>query len=162
MTAWAPTVTAALARRGDVDVTVCGRSYGSDAMFRSLHRQQLAVRQVDAEAAAASMERVDVVLLEAAALSPSVAVSPLGSAVMAAVARSMDVPVWLIAARGRRLPEPYLEVMGRSIDGTDDPDHDRLDPQGAAAVIGPDGRSAPDAASLAAECPLATELVREV
>jgi len=159
VTSWAPTVAAALRRRGDVEVTVCGRSYGSSAMVRSLRRDDLSVRQVDIEAAAVSMERVDVVLLEAGALSWSSAVAALGSAVLAAVARAFDVPVWLVAGRGRRLPEPYLEVMGRSIEATDEPDHDRLDPRQVAAIIGPAGRSAPDSVSLAAECPLATELV---
>lgn len=159
VTSWAPTVASALRRRGDTEVTVCGRSYGSGAMAHSLRRDGVTVRHVDVEAAAVSMARVDVVLLEVGAVSPLVAVAPLGSAVVAAVARSMGVPVWLIAGRGRRLPEPYLQVMARWIDETDEPDHDRFDPRGVAAVIGPDGRSAPAAVSLAAECPLATELV---
>ena len=72
---------------------------------------------VPAEAAGAAIAAADIVLVEADAVGSQQALAPIGSTVAAAVAYTAGVPVWLVAGRGRRLPDPMVAAMVERLPG---------------------------------------------
>ena len=104
-----------------------------------------------ARAAAAS----DLVIVEGIAVCPSRILAPIGSHVLAAVARSLGVPVWCTLGIGRRLPVEYVdEIADRVFAGADpwDLDLDDVPVQLVTHVATVDGVTADVAAGLRAEC----------
>jgi hypothetical protein len=159
------TVSAGLARRGDVRVLAVESRHEASAFVRRLERADVAYEPVQAEAIARAVGAADVVLLEAVAVSPERVVAPVGSAAAAAVAWSLDVPVWLVAGVGRRLPDPYASVIADRLSAGDEPwelDHDVFATGLVTHVLGADGLVdlAGEPARLTVDCPLAPELLR--
>jgi hypothetical protein len=154
-----------LARRGDVRVLAVESRHEASAFVRRLERADVAYEPVQPEAIARAVGAADVVLLEAVAASPERVVAPVGSAAAAAVAWSLDVPVWLVAGVGRRLPDPYVSVIADRLSAGAEPwelDHDVFATGLVTHVVGADGLTdlAGEPGRLPVDCPLAPELLR--
>ena len=105
----------------------------------------------------------DLVLIEAVAAGPDGALCAIGSHPAAAVAYCSEKPVWLVASRGRRLPSAMWSAMTTRLDEAGDGwDHDvEVVPLAmVTGVFGPEGLGGADTFSMAAECPVAHELLR--
>ena len=103
------------------------------------------------------------VMIEADAAGPDGALCAIGSLSAAAVAYCSEVPVWLVAGRGRRLPPGMWLAMCDRLVGAG-PAWERaveVVPVGVlTGVFGPHGFDAPGAVALAQECPMTHELLR--
>ena len=102
-------------------------------------------------------------MVEAVAAGRNRVIAPVGSHVVAAVARSVGTPVWLVAGAGTRLPTEYVDAIGRLVidDATSwDLDVDDLPLELVTHVAGADGLSADVTAALRPDCPFAPELLR--
>jgi hypothetical protein len=110
----------------------------------------------------------DLVVIEALAVGPDAALCAIGSHAAAAVAYCGEIPVWLVAGRGRRLPEPLWKAMLERLDGAASSAGDdawELEVEAVplamvTAVVDDTGLRDPDAAAFAPECPVAHELLR--
>jgi len=158
-TGWSSTLIEAV--RGDVAVVVAGSGRDTSSMVRALRRRDVDVEQIAMEEAAVVMaDGVDAVIVDAHLVTVSRVTAPVGSTVLASVAAVVDVPLWLVASRGTRLPESYratidamlAEASTRSL-------FDSFDVATAALIVGPDGASACPPAALAPECAAMSELV---
>jgi len=160
---WPDLAGEALIRRGDLIPLVVDSNDAGSSLVRRLQRTDVEAEDVPAAGVAAAVMAADLVLIEALATGPDAALCALGSHAAAAVAYCNQVPVWLIAGRGRRLPEPMWKTMLERLDTSDDGWHHDVEavPLGlTTCVMGPDGLSDPNPASMAAECPMAHELLR--
>jgi len=105
----------------------------------------------------------DVVLLEAVALGPDGFVAVTGSLTAAAVARHLDVPVWVVAGVGRRLPERMWAAVRSRVEGAPvEPwlqDEEVVPLSLVDQVWGPEGCRPPADAMAGTDCPVAPELV---
>lgn len=155
-----------LIRRGDVRVIAFDAGHAASGFVRRLDRHDVDVEPVDAGAAGVVARAVDVVLVEALAADPDRVIAPLGSSTLAAAATAWGTPVWLVAGLGRRLPTPMIEAMVRRVDDlTADADPWDLDIEVlpttlVSDVVGPTGLLPRRPSALAAECPMAPELLR--
>ncbi len=161
----------ALARRGDVRTLVIDAGDVASALLRRLDRADVDSVVVDSGAAGAAVRACDVVLIEALAVDGERAVVPIGSSTLAATARAWNVPIWLVAGVGRRLPSGYLDHMVERYEAATDPDVEHgvapwdMDVEIIAStmctdVIGPYGLVPPGPPAFVAECPMAPELLR--
>ena len=94
---------------------------------------------------------------------PTRILAPIGSHVVAAVARSLGVPVWCTLGIGRRLPVEYVdEIADRVLAGTDpwDLDLDDLPVQLVTHVATVDGVTDDVRYGLRSECAFVPELLR--
>lgn len=150
---------AGLMLRGDARVLCADSRFEASGFMQRLERYDVECEPVPAESIARAAAAADVVLLEALAAAPSRALAPIGSHVLAAVARSVDTPVWLVAGVGRRLPVEYVDAIGeRVVDAGWDGDVDDLPLHLVTHVVTEDGLDA--VASLRPACPFAPELLR--
>jgi hypothetical protein len=148
-----------LSRRGDLCVFVVDAGHRASAFAQRLERADVACEVVPMERTAINVPGADLVLLEAEAVGTDWAVAPIGSAVVGAVAHAAGVPVWLVAGRGRRLPEPMIDAMISRLGAWED--HEPLALGLVTDVVGPDGRVARSPAAVAAECSMVAELLRQ-
>ena len=151
-------------RRGDATVLVIDTNDEGSSLVRRLQRVDVQAEAVPAAGVAAAVAASDLVLVEAVAAGPDGVLCSLGSHAAAAVAYCSEVPLWLVAGRGRRLPEPMWRAMVERLEATI---HDgwnqavEVVPLAlATAVLGPDGLVDADASALVAECAMAHELLR--
>ena len=82
---------------------------------------------------------------------------------VAAVARSVGTPVWLVTGVGARLPAEYVDAIGELVVDaapTWNLDVDDLPLELVTHVAGADGLSDDVAAALRPDCPFAPELLR--
>ena len=106
-----PTVAAGLGRRGDLTVLVTdSRHYGS-ATIQYLERRDVACEAVQPEAIAAAMSEVDLVVIEADAVSDARAITRIGGRALAIVAQACGVPVWLVAPTGTGLADQVVSAI---------------------------------------------------
>ncbi|CAB4872665.1 unannotated protein [freshwater metagenome] len=160
---WPDLVGEALVRRGDATVLVIDTNDEGSSLVRRLQRSDVQAEAVPAAGVAAGVAASDLVIIEAVAAGPDGALCALGSHAAAAVAYCSEVPVWLVAGRGRRLPEPMWRVMCERLAAADDgwSQPVELVPLAlATGVLGADGLLVAAAGALAAECPMAHELLR--
>jgi hypothetical protein len=163
---WPDLAAEAIIRRGDLRTLVV-ESDESSSFVRRLAHSDVDTELVPAAGAAAAADACDLVVVEALATSSSTLLATTGSRALAAAAYCAGVPVWAVIGRGRRLPDPmFTALVGRSID-PDAPWHSTVEtvPFDLCTVaVLPDGREdvLPGSAGrlLAAECPLASELLR--
>lgn len=159
---WPETAAAALVRRGDVEVLAVDVVGEAAGLVRRLHQAGVDAEDVPASALGAAVSAADVVLLEAVALGPDAFVAVSGSLAAAAVGRHAGVPVWLVAGVGRRLPERMWAALSQRLTGgADEPwelDEEIVPLAVVDQVWGPGGPSAPGAALLGTDCPVAPEL----
>ena len=151
-----PAMTArALRRRAGVSVVAGLTGEDGGRMVRAMDRAGVDVEPVLPEAMLDAMRRVDLVLLEADACSTVTVVAPMGTGLAAVAAAAIGVPVWLVAGRGRRLPVPFVEAIGRRLDA----EHEEFPTSYLVKVAGPEGVVPMSSDALQAECPAIPELL---
>jgi hypothetical protein len=153
---WPEQAAEAVRRRGDITALILDAAGDGDELAERLARQGSEAVAVHDAGVAAAVADADLVLLEATALGPDGFVGPLGSGGAAASAWVAQVPVWLVAGRGRALPARMWQSLIERIDA------DGLDPwerpfevvrrELVAQVV---GIADPD-------CPVAPELLRPI
>lgn len=166
---WPDLIGDAVLRRGDLRLLVIdtddrGGPGDGAAFVRRLQRSDVEAGTIGPAGLAAAVLAADVVLVEASAVGPTDAVATPLSRAVAAVAYCSEVPSWLVAGRGRRLPEPMISTMLERIADERGPFRPEAEavPVGLfTTIVGPEGALDPaDARSLAAECPMTYELLR--
>lgn len=160
---WPEVAGAALMRRGNVDVLCADSRHEASAFMQRLERFDVPCEPIPPESLARAALRADVAVVEAVAAGRNRVIAPVGSHVVAAVARSVGTPVWLVAGAGTRLPPEYVDAIGRLVidDAASwDLDVDDLPLELITHVAGADGLSADVTAALRPDCPFAPELLR--
>jgi translation initiation factor 2B subunit (eIF-2B alpha/beta/delta family) len=160
---WPEVGGAALARRGDVTVWCADSRHQASSFMQRLERCDVECEAIPAESLARAAAAADLVLIDAVAAAPHRILAPVGSHVLAAVAGSVDTPVWLVAGVGRRLPVAYVDAIAeRVLAGVDawDLDIDDLPVGLVTHVVSVDGLTDDPAGGLRPECPFAPELLR--
>ncbi len=160
---WPDVAGAALMRRGDVTVLCADSRHEASSFMQRLERYDVECEPIPAESLARAASIADVVLVEAVAAAPSRVLAPVGSHVIAAVARSVDVPVWLVAGIGRRLPIEYVDAIAERVvreSAVWDLDVDDLPVGLATHVAGAEGLSDDVDSALRPDVPCAPELLR--
>lgn len=162
---WPDIIVDALPRRGDVFALVVDVEGQGAAVVRRLDRADVEAEDIDAAHLAGAVAEADVVLIEAAAAGPAAVLTDVGSLALAATAKALGRPVWLVAGVGRRLPEPYWQAIAER---TADPDSPAwLSPFDVVSmglvdrVVNPQGLQLPGELG-EPDAPLATELLREL
>ena len=160
---WPDLVGEALIRRGDITALVIDSNDEGNSLVRRLQRVDVDAEEIHASGTAAAVEAADLVIVEAVATGPDGALCALGSHAAAAVGYCSEIPVWLVAGRGRRLPEQmWATILARlddSEEGWERP-FERVPLAMISGIVGPDGLSDVTAAALNPECPMAPELLR--
>jgi hypothetical protein len=153
----------ALIRRGDLNALVIDSRDMGNSLVRRLQRMDVEAEDIPAIGTAAAVAESDLVIVEALACGPDAALCAIGSHAAAAVAYCNEIPVWLVAGRGRRLPEPMWKVLlERSTDADEgwELDVERVPLAMITAIAGESGLADVAPAALAPECPFAAELLR--
>ena len=160
---WPDLIGDALRRRGDVEVLVVDARGEGSSFARRLQSVEVDAIDVEESGLGAAAARSSVVVLETSALGPSGFYAVPGSLAAAAVARTFDIPVWVVAGEGRVLPKRLWDAMIAHL-----PD---VDAWGAAdehvpielvdAVVRPSGVLDVAEALAAPDCPPAPELQGE-
>lgn len=102
---WPDRLGSALARRGDVQVRVIDVDGDGPGFVRALERLDVEAVDVPVGGLAPAVAASDLVVLEASAIGPRDALVAPGSWAAASVARTSEVPVWLVGGRGRVVPK---------------------------------------------------------
>lgn len=162
---WPPVGGEALMRRGDATVLCADSRFEASAFLQRLERRDVACEPVPAEAVARAAAVSDVVLIDATAACATRVLAPVGSHVLAAVARSVGTPVWLAVGVGRRLPVDYVDAIaertiGRVAAAGWDVDLDDVPVDLLTHVASADGVAGQVAAALAGGGPFVPELLR--
>lgn len=160
---WPEVAGAAIMRRGDLTVLCADSRHEASGFMQRLERFEIDCEPVPSESLARAAAAADVAIVEATAASTRRVIAPIGSHVVAAVARSVDTPVWLVAGAGTRLPIEYVDAIAeRMIDVQTswDLDVDDLPLELVTHVASSAGVSPDVAAELRSDCPFAPELLR--
>jgi hypothetical protein len=144
-----------LHRHGNVVVLAVSAGDVGSGMVRRMDRADVPVEAVAPEAMLAALRRADLLLVEADACSVDSVVATVGSGLAAVAAAAVDVPVWLVAGLGRRLPASYVDAIGRLAG----PESETFSTEYVSKVVGPQGVAPASRDAFAAECPLIPELV---
>lgn len=160
---WPEQTAEALLRRGDVAVLAVDTAGEASGLVHRLQQAGLDADDVPAAGLGSAVEVADVVVLEAVALGQDGFVGVTGSLAAAAVARQLEVPVWLTAGVGRRLPPLMWEAVRSRLEAsTVEPwfrDEEVVALSLVDRVCGPDGSRVPSDAMAGTDCPVAPELV---
>ncbi len=162
---WPDLAGEALVRRGDPYVLSIDAHGEGTSYVRRLQRADVEAEVVPVAGLAAAVINSDLVLIEAVAIGPDGALCVAGSRAAAAVAYCAEIPVWLVAGIGRRLPEPlWDQLVSRAGDGCSPWEaDDEVVPLGLVShVVGPDGLSEGTAGLTTVDCPMAPELLRAI
>ncbi len=161
---WPDLIGDAVMRRGDIRVLAVDADDEGSAFVRRLQRADIDAEVVPAAGIAAAAVAADVVLIEAMATGSDEILASPGSRALASVAYCSEAPTWLVAGRGRRLPEPLFTTMSTRIADVRVPWDADAEPMPLAlfgSVIGPNGMSeATLAGVLDPECGMAHELTK--
>lgn len=160
---WPDQIGEALRRRGDVEVLVIDARGEGSSFARRLQAVDVDAIDVEESGLGAAAARSNLVVLEASAMGETGFYAVPGSLAAAAVARTFDIPVWVVAGVGRVLPTRLWNAMIAHL-----PD---VDAWGAAdehvpielidAVVRPSGLVEVADALAAPDCPPAPELQGE-
>ncbi len=162
---WPDLIVDALPRRGDVFVLVIDVEGQGSSVVRRLERADVHAEEIDAAHLGGAVADADVALVEAAAAGPAAALTDVGNLALAATAKAVGTPAWLVAGVGRRLPEPYWQAI---VERTAEPDLPPwLSPFEVVAMglidrVVTDGGVALPAELAASDVPVASELLREL
>ena len=154
---------AALMRRGDIRALCADSRHEASSFLQRLERFEVECDPIPGEAIASAAAIADVVLVEGLAAAPTRILAPIGSHVVAAVARSVGTPVWLAAGVGRRLPTQYVDAIAERVLGDSavwDLEVDDLPVELVTHVGSVDGVVDDVSAALRPDCPFAPELLR--
>jgi hypothetical protein len=161
---WPDLAGEAIVRRGDVCVLAVDCSDGG-GFARRLQRSDVGAEIVSPAGIGSAAAAADLVLVEASAVGPDGVLAPTGSRAAAAAAYCAEVPVWLVAGTGRRLPGPMWQHMLDQLAGAGEPWDldDEYVPMGLIShVTGPQGFMSAPGDTATPECPIAHELLRTV
>lgn len=154
---WPETAGEGLLRRGDVTVLCPDGWPGSPRFLSRLERMGIEAVSVPSETLARAVAGADLVVVDAVAACPTRVLAPVGSSVVAAVAGSVGVPVWVVAGVGRRLPSVFVDaIAARDTDEV----LDELPVGLIDVVVGAEGATADLAVGLAPTCDAVPELLR--
>ncbi len=160
---WPDLTGEALVRRGDPFVLAVDTHSEGSSYVRRLQRAEVAAEVVPLSGLGAAVAASDLVLIEAAAVGPDGALCVASSRAAAAVAYCAEIPVWLVAGVGRRLPEGLWEALLARL-GVDRPAwelDDEVVPLALCShVVGRSGVVEAPGDLLSPECPMAFELLR--
>lgn len=118
---WPEIAGEALMRRPDVTVLCADADHEASSFMQRLERCDVPCEPIPGEWLAHATEAADLVMIDALAAGGDRAIVPVGSRVLATVARSTGTPVWLVAGIGRRLPGEYVdEIVRRTLGAPDD------------------------------------------
>ena len=161
---WPEQVADALPRRGDVEVLVIDALGEGTGLVRRLVASDVDAVEVPEVGIGAAAAASDVVVVEAVAMGGGAVVATVGSYAAAAVGRHAGAAVWVVAGRGRALPEPLWRSLASRLvrDEPWEADVEIVPLDLVDAVIGPSGRVAPAEVARRADCPVAPELLKEV
>lgn len=159
---WPELVGGALVRRGDLEVLVVDTLSEGSGLVQRLMRADSDAVDVPLSGLGAAASDCDLVLLEASAVGPDGFVGVAGSRAAAAVARSADVPVWVVAGVGRLLPARMWEALARQLDHGDpwDCDDEVVPLDLVDRLSGPCGPEPVADALRRTDCPVVPELLR--
>ena len=161
---WPDLVAEAIVRRGDVCVLAVDAS-GGVGFARRLQRSNVEAEIVPAAGIGSAAAAADLVVVEASAVGADGVLAPTGSRAAASSAYCAEVPVWLVAGVGRRLPAPMWQHMLDLLADAGDPWEleDEVVPLGLVShVAGPAGLTCAPGDTATPECPVAYELLRPV
>ncbi len=108
---WPDVIVEALPRRGDVRVLVVDVEGQASPVVRRLDRAEVEAEEVDPARIGGAIEAADIVIIEGAAVGPAASLGDAGCLPLAATARALATPTWLVAGVGRQLPEPYWQAI---------------------------------------------------
>lgn len=160
---WPDVITEALVRRGDIAVLAVDVHGEGSGLVNRLLRSDVEAECIPLSGLGAAVAASDLVLLEASVAGLDGALSVTGSRAAAAVAYCAEIPVWMVAGLGRRLPGPmWSAVLGRlEAAGSPWDLDDEFVPAGMIShVVGPSGFTVGAGDLGRAECPVAPELLR--
>jgi len=163
---WPDTIVEALARRGDCSALIVDVDGMGPSVVRRLDRVDVEAEDVDGARIGGLVSDVDIVLIEVAAAGPAAGLVDVGNIGLAATAKALGRPVWLVVPMGCYLPEAYWQaIVERAVDG------DRPPWLAATEVIGfglvdqvlrgDELFEVDRLASTPPDCPVATELLVE-
>jgi hypothetical protein len=161
---WPDRLGAPLSRRGDLAVRVIDVDGDGPGFVRMLERLDVEADDVPAGGMGAAVAGADVLVLDARAIGPRTALVGSGGWAAAAVARTAEVPIWLVAGRGRSLPQGLWGALEARLGGAATPpwalDHDQVPLELIDQVVGPKGRLPAAQALATVDVPDAAELRR--
>lgn len=108
-------------RRADCSALVVDVDGLGPSVTRRLERDGIDAEYFDGSRMAGVAAEADVVVLEAAAASPSAALVDVGGLALAATAKAMGRPVWLVVPVGCLLPEAYWRTLVERVIDVDKP-----------------------------------------
>ncbi|MFM2076691.1 MAG: hypothetical protein RJA49_581 [Actinomycetota bacterium] len=149
--------------RGDLTVLTVDADDQGTSFVRRLERSDVVAEVVEPSGLAAAVLAADLVIVEALAASTTELLATRGSRAAAAVAYCSEVPVWAVAGRGRCLPDAGFESLVQRVGAVRVPWDAEADvvPLALATYLATERGVLPVAeVALAAECPLAHELLR--
>jgi hypothetical protein len=161
---WPEQIVSALHHRGDIEPLVVHAGGDGLSLVSRLRRGELDAVPVPDAGVGAAVAEADVVVLEASAAGPEGFVAQTGSRPAAAMAATVEVPLWVVAGAGRVLPARLWGALVSRLAETDLEPWDRPDEvvpwSGVVSVIGPVGAQSVDEAGRRADCPVSPELQR--
>lgn len=159
---WPEMISAAVPRRGDLDLLVVDALGEGSGLVQTLLRQDCEAVDIPQSGLGAAVAEADLVLLEASAVGPSEFLAVSGSRAAAAVARHADVPVWLVAGVGRLLPQRMWEGLRARLHTIDpwDADDEVVPLDLVGCIVGPSGPQATEDALRRIDCPVVPELFK--
>lgn len=160
---WPDLAGEAVLQRGDIDVLAVDAFDQGASFVRRLQRNDVSAEVVDPSGLAAAVMASTLVVVEALAAGPTDLLATRGSRAAASVAWCGGVPVWAVVGRGRCLPSKGFDSLVAAAGEVRVPWEAEADtvPLGLASFIAtPAGVRDAAEVVLAAECPMAHELVR--
>ena len=160
---WPAQAVAALRRRGDLEVLVVDVAGEARDAVDQLEALDVEAVEVPSRSLATAVGLCDLVLIDALAVGPQRALVPAGSLAAAAVARHLEVPVWVIGGVGRLMPGSMFDALvNRWTDAVDplDAQDEVMTLELADAIAGVAGVLDVEAALRHTDCPVAPELFR--
>lgn len=104
---WPDLTLRALVDRPDLRVLVIDVEGQGHSAVRRLDRNEVDAEAIDPAHIAGAVSEADVCVVEAGAMGDTAALTDVGGFTLAAVAKAMAKPTWLVAGVGRQLPEEY-------------------------------------------------------
>ena len=118
---WPDVVVEALSKRGDCSALIVDVDGLGGSVVRRLGRCDVEAEAVDGARMAGLVAEVEVIVLEAGVCGPSAALVDVGGLALAATARVVGRPVWLVAPIGTYLPEQYWQEIVERAGASDQP-----------------------------------------
>jgi hypothetical protein len=162
---WPDQVAEGLRPRGDLRVLVLDADGEGSGFARRLTAAGLEAELIVDNAVGPAVVASDVVVLEATAVGPDGFVARTGSRAAAAVARTANVPVWVVAGVGRVLPGRLWQALVARLAEAPCPwerDEEIVPLTLADQAVRPDGLETLERAVAGVDCPVAPELLREM